>query len=58
MLPHLAGHPVGTQLAEAQWRGDFPEQGHYVHMLDETLQYKRSLYKDDIQTHRWLFCVV
>jgi hypothetical protein len=34
---------VGTQLAEAQWRGDFPKEGHHVHMLDETLQYKRSL---------------
>jgi hypothetical protein len=53
-ISHLAGHPVGTQLAEAQRWGDFPEQGHHVHMLDETLQYKRSLCKDDIIIHRWL----
>ncbi len=37
-LSHLAGHPVGTQLAEAQRRGDFPKEGHHIHMLDETLQ--------------------
>ena len=34
---YLAGHPVRAELAEAKRRGDLPEEGHHIYMLDETL---------------------
>jgi hypothetical protein len=33
----LAGHPVRTELPEAEWRGDLAQQSHHVDMLDFSL---------------------
>ena len=35
---YLAGHPVGAELSEPEWRRDFPQESHHVHVLDETLR--------------------
>ena len=36
-ISHLAGDTMGTELSEAEWRRDLPEEGDDVDMLDPPL---------------------
>ena len=34
--PYLAGNPMRAQFSKTEWRGNLPEQGDHVQMLDSS----------------------